>query len=319
MVYKVLSTTRSFGRVSTKPVEWLKRQGFEVVTTDLPKPLAERDIINLIKDMDAAIVGNDRITTRIFEAANHLKVISMHGVGVDNIDLKSAEEHGVVVTNTPGANTEAVAELTIGLIFSLVRQIPQAHISTRAGGWQRFVGTEIKGKTAGIIGFGNIGKSVAGRLKALGMKVVTYDIVKDKTLAVKGGVRYAALEDLLRDSDIVTIHIPFTAETRNLLNRQRLKLLKKGAFLINTARGGLVDEDAMAEMLKDGRLAGAALDVYDREPPEMNPLLKIENCITLPHIGAYTIDAIERMGMMAAENVVSVIKGKKSHNIVRAK
>lgn len=316
MKYKVLSTARSFGKVSTRPVEWLKSQGFELVTTDLPKPLTENDMIKVIKGMDAVIVGNDRVTARVFKAADRLKVISMHGVGVDHIDIKAAMEAGVVVTNTPGANTEAVAELTVGLIFTLTRRILPAHLSTRAGAWERFVGTEVRGKTVGIIGLGRIGKAVARRMKALGAKVLAYDTIKDKDFAIQMQIEYVELEELLKSADIVTLHLPLTAQTENLLNSNRLNLMKKGSFLINTARGGLIDEDALVRALKSGHLGGAALDVYINQPPEGSPLLKTDNCITLPHIGAYSVEALERMGMMAAENVVAVIKGGKPHNVV---
>ncbi|MCD6219629.1 phosphoglycerate dehydrogenase [Candidatus Calescamantes bacterium] len=319
MRYKVLITSRSFGRVTKNPAIWLENQGFELIYSDLPKPLTEKDMIISIHGMDAAIVGNDEITAQVFKVADRLKVISMHGVGVNHIDLKAAEEKGVVVTNTPGANTEAVAELTIGLIFALARQIPQAHLSTRRGGWERFVGIEIKNKIVGIIGLGRIGKIVARYLRALGTKILAYDVVKDNDFALQMDIHYVELEELLRESDIVTLHIPLTPQTQNLLDSRRLKLMKKGSLLINTARGELIDEVALVTLLKNGYLGGAALDVYTKQPPKGSPLLELDNCITLPHIGAYSREALEQMGMMAAENVVAVIKGERPHNVVTHK
>ena len=276
-------------------------------------------MIKSIPGMDAVIVGNDQITDKVLSVADKLKVISKHGVGVDNIDLAAAKEKGVIVTNTPGANTEAVAELTVGLIFALVRKIVDAHLSTRSGEWKRFVGVEIQGKTVGVIGLGRIGKEVAKKLIGLGAKVVAFDIVKNWAFAKKFKIKYLELSELLRNSDIITLHLPLTSQTENLLNEERLKLMKKGSFLVNTARGKLIDEESLAMALKSGRLAGAAVDVYGKEPSKKSILLKTDKCITLPHIGAYSSEALERMGMMTAENVVAVIYGKKPHNIVEAK
>ena len=316
MRYKVLSAARSFGKVSTKPVKYLESQGFEVVFTDLPKPLSEDDLAGIIKGMDAVICGNDNVTKKVFQAADRLKVVSKHGVGVDRIDLEAAAECGVIVTNTPGANTEAVAELAVGLMFALSRQIVQAHSATKAGGWSRFVGMEIWGKNIGIIGLGRIGKAVARRMKALGGNVLAYDVMRDEEFAAEMQIEYVELDRLLGESDIVTLHTPVTEETENFLDRKRISMMKHGAYLVNAARGELVDEEALAEALGTGQLAGAALDVYRKEPPEGSPLLKLNNCITLPHIGAYSREALERMGMMAAENVVAVITNGKPHNIV---
>ena len=316
MSHKVLSAARSFGKVSKEPVRYLESRGFEVVFTDLPQPLSEDDLAGIIKGMDAIICGNDYVTKKVFQAADRLKVVSKHGVGVDRIDLEAAAEYGVVVTNTPGANTEAVAELAVGLIFALSRQIVQAHFSTREGAWSRFVGKEILGKKVGIIGLGRIGRAVARRMKALGGEVIAYDVIRDDEFAAKMEIKYVELDELLGQSDIVTLHIPVTKGTENFLDRRRIGAMKRGALLVNTARGELVDEEALAEALKAGYVGGAALDVYKKEPPKGSPLLGLDNCITLPHIGAYSREALERMGMMAAENVVAVITGKKPHNVV---
>jgi len=316
MEYKVLSAARSFGKVSAEPVKYLESQGFEVVFTDLPKPLSEDDLAGIIKGMDALICGNDYVTKKVFRAADRLKVVSKHGVGVDRIDLEAAAESGIIVTNTPGANTEAVAELAVGLMFALSRQIVQAHCAAKAGGWSRFVGMEILGKNIGIIGLGRIGKAVARRVKGLGAGVLAYDVIRDEEFAAEMGIKYVDLERLLRESDIVTLHTPVTEETENFLDGKRINMMKQGAYLVNTARGELIDEEALAEALGSGQLAGAALDVYRREPPEGSPLLEMNNCITLPHIGAYSREALERMGMMAAENAAAVITNGKPHNIV---
>ena len=313
---RVLITARTFGRVATRPAEWLEEQGYDLVFSDLPKPVAEADLAGAIAGFDGLICGNDRVTARVFEAADRLRVVSRQGTGVDNIDLAAAEAHGVVVTNTPGTNTDTVAELAVGLMFALARRIVPAHVSTSAGGWERFIGTEVQGKTVGIVGLGKIGKAVARRAAALGAQVIAFDPARDEEFAARYGVEYVELDDLLRRADFVTLHLPLNAETQSIISRERLALMRPGSFLINAARGGLVDEAALAEALGEGRLAGAALDCFDSEPPAGSPLLGLDNCITLPHIGAYTKESLERMGMMVAENLDAVLKGKQPHSIV---
>jgi len=315
---RILVTSRSFGKIARAPAEWLETQGFELNTTDRPRPLSEDDMIALIRDMDAVIVGNDKVTAPVLAAGNRLKVVSMHGVGVNHIDVAAAERHGVVVTNVPGANSEAVAELAIGLLFACARRIVESHVSTRAGGWERFAGVEIQGKTLGVVGFGRIGQAVARRAKALGCRVLACDPVADTEAAKQMDVTLTDLDTLLSDADFVSLHLPLTPETEKTINSESLMKMKPGGILINTSRGGVVDEAALAETLRSGHLAAAGVDVYAKEPPISSPLMGVENCIMLSHIGAYSIEALERMGMTAARNAAAVLRGETPEHVVRS-
>ncbi len=310
MKYKVLNTSRSFGKVSDRAIRFLEKNNCQFIETSKAKPLKEKELIEELKGVDGLIVGIDKVTARVIEAADRLKVISKHGVGVDNIDIKKAINKGIVVTNTPSANVNAVAELTIGLIFSLIRGIVRADKALRERKWERVIGEEIDGSIIGIIGLGNIGKAVAKKAKGLGMKVLAYDVCQDEDFARKFEIKYVPLEELLQKSNIISLHLPLTSQTRHILNRENLKLISPNCYLINTARGELIDEEALFEMLQKGKIKGAALDVFGKEPPFESPFLFLDNVVVTPHIGAYTQKAIEKMDMMAAENVVYVLQGK---------
>ena len=239
-------------------------------------------------------------------------------MGFDNIDLEAATKRGIPVVYSPHANADTVADFTLGLIIALLRKIVDAHLATKSGKFRlkRFLGVELCNKVIGIIGFGQIGSRVAQRALSFGMKVITYDpYVKEEVLA-KFNARKVSLEELLRTSDIVTIHVPLTEKTRNLIGEKELKLMKSGAVLINTARGGIVNENALYKALREGWIAGAAIDVYEKEPPSKdNPLFKLDNIIVTPHIAFFTKEAVRRMDMMIAQDVVSVLQGKKPKNI----
>ena len=282
------------------------------------RPLTEEELKQVIRDVDALIVGIDRITDEVLKHANRLKVIANHGVGFDNIDLEAATKRGIPVVYSPHANADSVADFTLGLIIALLRKIVDAHLATKSGKFRlkKFLGVELCNKVIGIIGFGQIGSRVAQRALSFGMKVITYDpYVKEEVLA-KFNARKVSLEELLRTSDIVTIHVPLTEKTRNLIGEKELKLMKSGAVLINTARGGIVNENALYKALREGWIAGAAIDVYEKEPPSKdNPLFKLDNIIVTPHIAFFTKEAVRRMDMMIAQDIVNVLQGKKPKNI----
>jgi len=240
----------------------------------------------------------------------NLRVIAMHGVGVDQVDVAAATARGIIVTNVPGANAQAVAELTIGLMLAVLRRIPMADGRLRAGDWAggRTLGNELSGLTLGLVGLGNIGRKVASLARAFGMTVLGYD---PNVVQPPEGVKLTDLPSLLSNADIVSLHAPQTPATEKMINTTTLALMKPTAVLINTARGALVDEQALAEALKAGRLAGAGLDVYAQEPPDpANPLLKLENVVLTPHIGSSTRGALRNIARIAGEDVARVLKGE---------
>jgi len=315
--YKIYISSRSFGIYTEEAIRLLKSIG-DVERNTYGRPLTEDELKHVIKDVDALIVGIDNVTDDVLKHANRLKVLANHGVGLDNIDLEAATKRGIPVVYSPHANADSVADFTLGLILALLRKIIDAHLVTKAGGFRsrKFLGVELRDKIIGIIGFGQIGFRVAQRALGFGMKVITYDpYVADEVLA-KFNAKRASLEELLKNSDIVTIHVPLTEETRNLIGEKELKLMKKNAVLINTARGGIVNENALYKALKEGWIAGAAVDAYEVEPPGRDfPLFKLDNVIVTPHIAFYTREAVRRMDMMITHDVVNVLQGKRPKNI----
>ncbi len=310
----VLITSRIIGTTVLKPVEMLKAAG--VTIADNPhlaagKNLKEDQLAALIKGIDGIIVGEDDVTRKVIEAADQLKVISKNGVGVNQIDIAAATAKGVVVTNTPGANSNAVADLTFGLMLSVARRIPFAHNATREGKWDKFFGTEVWGKTIGIVGTGYIGKGVARRARGFEMRILGYDVVQDADFAAQAGLTYVPLETIFREADFVTLHLPLTKETQGIVTREHLRMMKRTAYLVNIARGGVVRSSDLFDALQRKELAGAAVDVFEEEPPIANPLLTLDNVVTTSHIGAFTWESMENMGSMAAQNVIDVLQGRR--------
>lgn len=310
---KVYVTSRSFGRYCKGALE-LVRQVADVESNPYGRIMTRNEILKIVETADG-IIGNEEFDREILDRAKKLKIICRHGqIGAENLDLSAATEKGIVVTDTPGVYAESVADFTIGLIICLYRKIPQAHLSTKNGMWetQKFLGRNIYGKTIGIIGLGTIGVMVANRASGFNMRILAYDPYTSKEKAEKVGAEAVSLEKLLRESDIVTIHTPFTAETRNLIGKHELGLMKPESVLIMTATGGIVDEGALYEALKDRKILGAALDVYIEEPPGPNfPLFGLDNVIATPHIASYTFEAMQKMDMMNAEDIVKFFKGEK--------
>jgi D-3-phosphoglycerate dehydrogenase len=314
---KVLVSARSFRQLQGEHWRILKEAGMEIVKPSVDRPLTAEEMISLSGDVEGVIVGVEQVTADEIAAAPRLKVVSKHGVGVDNIDLPAATRAGVMVTSTPGANQVAVAELTVGLILALARRIPHHDNLVKAGGWNRQTGIELAGKTIGFIGLGRIAKDVVVRLKGFRMIFVAYDIVQDHTFAMEHDVHFTKLEELLAQSDIVTLHAALSGDSRYLIGEAELARMKPGALLINTARGDLVDENALYRALAENRLAGAAIDTLAHEPPQDSPLLSLgEKIILTPHIGAQTTEAILRVGVMAAQNVVQALRGERPVGLV---
>jgi len=289
-------------------LERLRRAGEVTIVSRL----AEAELIQRIPDYDALVVRSEtRVTAPIIEAGSRLRVVGRAGVGVDNIDVPAATRRGILVVNAPRGNIIAAAEHPMALLFSLARWVPQADASVKRGEWTRskFTGTEIRGKTLGVIGLGNVGSEVAKRAHGIEMDVVAYDPVVTTERAELFNVELVSLDDLLDRADFITLHVPLVDANRNLIGARELARMKQSARLINTARGGVVDEEALADALEAGRLTAAASDVFAAEPPGDNRLLKLPNFVATPHIGASTAEAQVSVAFDVAEEVAAVLAG----------
>jgi D-3-phosphoglycerate dehydrogenase len=296
--------------------EPLADEGLELLKTrhevDYRPGLERATFLSDLKDYDALIVRSGvKVDREAVAAGARLRCIGRAGVGVDNIDVAAATDAGILVVNAPTANTIAAAELTVGLMYALARHIPAAQASLREGEWRRadFVGMELRGKTLGIVGLGKIGLAVAARAGAMEMTIVGSDPIVDAATAAEHGVELLGLDDVLRRADVVTLHVPLNDSTRGLIDVARLSLMKPTAMLINVARGGIVDEAALAAALRAGTLAGAAVDVYEHEPPHGSPVLDAPNTVLTPHLGASTREAQQKAGVEVAEQVLEALAG----------
>ena len=303
-------------KLAQEGVDILKKNGFDV---DVKTGLDKQELKRIIKDYDAVIVRSQtKLTEDIIGAASRLKVIGRAGVGLDNVDIGAATKKGVIVMNAPGGNTISTCEHTFALIMSLARKVPFGHASLKKGEWNRskFKGIEIYSKTLGIIGFGRIGKEVAKRARAFGMEVLVYDPFITEEIVANTGVKSVTLKELLARSDIVTVHVPLTAETKGLISKSEISLMKHDSFIINCARGGIVDEDALCEALGSKRIAGAALDVFINEPPSNLDLIKMDNLIVTPHLGASTQEAQVNVAVEIAHCIKDTLLGRAIRNSV---
>jgi D-3-phosphoglycerate dehydrogenase len=314
--YRILITT-IFLRPGCAVDKRLRAEGWETIYKPLLGPRSEDELIDLLRGIDGGIFSGDPFTARVLDASPQLKVISRTGVGYDAIDLKAATKQGIIVCNTPGVNRHAVAEWTFALMLSHTRKLKENFTEVRRGGWTRHEGMDLAGKTLGIIGLGTIGKEVAQRADAFEMRILACDVVRDAQFAEANHVVFVSLEELLRESDFVSLHTFLNDKTRHLINAERLSLMKPTAFLINTARGGIVDTEALCRALEEKRIAGAALDVFEGEPLRADsPLRTTENITLSPHVGGVTADARLLSGTMAAENLISALKRERPQGIV---
>lgn len=278
--------------------------------------------INEVDDLekyDALLVRSaTKVTEEVFQKMPNLKIVARAGVGVDNIDIEAATKHGVVVINAPDGNTISTAEHTFAMMASLVRHIPQANVSVKSGEWNRsaFLGTELYGKSLGIIGLGRIGSEIAKRAKAFGMNVLVYDPFLTKDRAEKMGVNSCTLDQVLENADIITVHTPLTKETRGLLGKENIGKTKKGVYLLNCARGGIIDEEALIYYLEKGHVKGVALDVFEVEPPVNRKLLEFDQVIVTPHLGASTKEAQLNVASQVADEVLKFLQGKPVSNSI---
>ena len=308
----VLITARYFA-VDPEPLDLLRRHGCIITHPDIDWTLGDANVsqaraIELLHDADGAIISSMPITAAVLAQTPRLKVIALRGVGYDSVDVAAATARGIPVAVAPGF-TDSVADYVFGLLLAVARQVAQADRLVRERRWEVLVSTNVAGKTLGIIGLGRIGKAVARRARGFDMPVLATDVVQDEAFAASHGVRYVALEELLRQSDVVSINAPLQGDTRHLIDAKALAAMKPTAYLINTARGDLVDEAALAEALQAGRLAGAGLDVFHDEPLQDSPLRGLDNVVLSPHLAAYSREGLRETGVLAARAVLAGLAG----------
>lgn len=316
MTYKILVTSRSFGQVSEEPIKLLEQNNCSIDFKKESGLYGEEDFLKVIGEYDAVIVGADHMTAKVIEAGKKLKIICKHGAGVDNIDCEKAKEMGIPVTNVPATNSDAVADFAFGLILNTARKISANAFEVKRGKWNKDIGVDVCKKTLGIIGCGAIGRRVAKRGQGFDMRVLGYDpYVKES--ANLSNISLVDLDTLIKESDFISIHVPLTPDTRNLIGSKEMQQMKKGAFIINTARGGIVDENALYQFLTNGHLGGAALDVTEQEPIQADsPLLKLDNVIITSHIASYSKESLNAVSMACARNIIKIINNETPDNIV---
>jgi len=295
-------------------IEVLRKAGFDVVVKTEWSP---EDLLSLVSDIDGLVVrSRTKVTSEVIDAASQLKVIGRAGVGVDNIDVSYAKEKGINVVTAGDAPADSVAEIAFGLLLSVARSLSEADRSMKEEKWdkKRFIGSQFSGKVLGVVGVGNIGSRVVRIAHAMGMRILAYDVVAHEELKERFGVEYVSLEELLKEADFVTIHVPFLPQTRNLISKKEIALMKKDAIIVNTSRGGILDEEAVYEALVEGRLRGAGFDVYSEEPPKseiLKKLISLPSVVCTPHIASQTNEAQEAVAVKTAERVVKILKDEK--------
>lgn len=304
----ILITTSSFSAWDPAPKETLLRAGFTVHENPFKRKLTEAEVIDLLARHKPVglLAGLEPLTAKVLEASvGHLKAVSRCGVGLDTVDLEAARRLGIRVFNTPDAPSQAVVELTLGLILAVLRRIAEADAAVRRGDWKTTMGRLLGSRTVGVVGLGRIGSRVAALCAAFGCPVLAYDPRPDA--ALPAGVKKAAFEELLKASDIVTLHVPLNAENKHLLDSRRLGLMRPGGVLINASRGGLVDEEALAAALKEGRLSGAGLDTFETEPYR-GPLRELSQVVLTPHMGSAAEECRSLMEREAADNLIAGLR-----------
>lgn len=305
--YKVLVTARSFAMTDESPIHLLESNGCEVVRIKSDNGDIHQQLEEQLPGADAVIAGLDIYDRDLIMRAEKLRVISRYGVGYDNVDLDVANEKGVKVTITVGVNEASVSDMAMALMLAAARNISYMDLCIKQKNQKRPIGLEIWGKTLGVVGVGRIGKGVVKRAKGFDMKILCYDMFPDNEFALKYDIQYVDFDTILKESDFITIHTPLNDKTRNLFSTEQFRAMKKSSVLINTARGGIIDEAALYKALLTGEIAAAALDTTEKEPPYESPLLNLPNCTITPHMGGNTYDAVNRMSMMAAQNVLDIL------------
>jgi len=306
--YRVLVTARSFGSADQKAAKFLEENDCEVIKLAAGNGPIPEQLKRELPEADAVIAGLEIYCKDLIECAPKLKVISRYGVGYDKVDLKAASDNGVIVTYTPGANGDSVADMAVALMLNAARNVSYMDQCMKGENQQRPTGVEMWEKTLGVIGAGRIGKGAARRCKGFNMRILCYDTFQDEAFKKECGAEYTDLDTIIKEADFITIHCPLIDETRNMFSTEQFKAMKKHAVIVNTSRGGIINEAALYEALKNGEIGAAGLDVTVEEPPYGSPLLTLPNCTVTPHAGAATYEASSKMSMMAAKNIVDVLK-----------
>lgn len=315
---KVLVSASHFDTLCSDAWTLLEQNGHEVIfdkTRSFPSYSFE-ELQGIIGDIDAAIIGMDQYNEAVFQIAPKLKAVAKFGVGVDNIDLLAATRHGIKVLNAPGQNSNAVAELTVCFILDMLRKVIPTHQELEKGNWPRWIGAELNGKTVGLVGFGAIARLVARKLAGFDVKIKAFDLYMNEALAAELGVEPTTLDDVVTTSDVVSLHIPATTETHHMFNAEMFARMKKGSYLVNAARGGLVDLDALTQALREGQIAGAALDAFEVEPLPAGAEIFNYNVVCTPHIGAESFEAYRNVSLCVSRDIVSVLAGKEPEHWV---
>jgi D-3-phosphoglycerate dehydrogenase / 2-oxoglutarate reductase len=307
---RILVTPRSVTRYGGHPsLEPLREKGHEVIFSTAGRQPGEEELLDLLPGCAGYLAGVEPITRRVLEAAKELKVISRNGTGVDSIDLAAAEELGIRVERAAGANARGVAELALGHILALARGIPENDAALKAGRWEREKGIEVKGRSLGIIGCGVIGRMLTEMARGIGMRVIAFDVVEDPGFRPAESFRYAPLEEVIANSDFISLHCPPPPDNRPLLDSAAFEKMREGVYIINTARAGLIDDAALQDALESGRVAGVAIDVFEEEPPaDMTPL-NDARIIASPHVGGFTEESVQRAMEAAVANMLAVLDG----------
>lgn len=306
---KCLIAPQTLATIEGPYLELLREAGFEMVYPDRPFQMTEEETLEKLKGVVACIAGSEPYTRRVLAAHPQMRVIARAGVGYDAVDVAAATEYGVAVTICPGTNQDAVAEHTFAMILALAKEVIPQHLATQKGDWPRRPTLPLRGRVLGLAGLGRIGKAVALRGLAFGMKVIAYEPMPDNAFVQQHGIRLVTFDQLLRESDWVSLHVPLTPESKYLINRRTLALMKPTAFLINTARGPLVNEEDLLVALREKRLAGAGLDVFEQEPPGKLPLFDCENLVLTPHAAGVDLQSRDDMALASAQSIVALAKG----------
>lgn len=302
---KILVTPRSFGKSNSQPIDMLEEQGYEVILNPYGRILQRDEMISLIRDVDGVIIGVDPLDQEIMQHAKKLKAIAKYGVGTDNIDVSFAAKQGIPVSITLGANKEAVADYTFSLMLAAARKLTIIDRECRKLNWSKITTVDIWNKKLGLIGMGNIGKGVAKRAIGFNMKVLAYDLIQDEEYAAANQIEYVSFERIIQECDFISLHLPLNDHTHNIISDNEFNMMKRTAVLVNTARGGLIDESALDNALRENKIWGAGIDVFEHEPPRNLELLQHENLIIGSHCAASTFEAIENMGIMASTNLIN--------------
>ena len=310
-------TEKEIDLVTEHVIRHFEKAGISVIAKFSNAKLSESEVIELVKDVDGYIFGLEDITRNILESGKNLKAVCKFGIGTDNVDKIAAEELGILVTNCPGLNSLAVAELAVGTMLGLAREIPRLDAEMKNNVWNSTLGTELSEKTLGIVGFGNIGKHILRLLGGFNMSIKVYDVFQDPKLAEELNFTYTSLEDIYKTSDFISLHIPLTDETRDLITMKELKMMKETTYLINMARGGIVNEKDLSTALNENIICGAAIDAFQEEPTKAYDLVSHERVIALPHIGAASLEATVRIANCCYQNIHNALTDKEPLFVVR--